>query len=220
MDVGGGESKQPAALVALANRALQGVRAPKEALRVLHPAHGEEPTDRGAARRHLGAVGKMLVDLGNLNGAETGALADLAERGDIAGARAAKAEVAALGDGIERHLAAEAGDELLGAGAEDALAGVEGHHVVAAGGTEECLAAGARGQALLDGVGAEDRHRKRFEGHCHHPARRPGRRARRRHDRLVAAVDAVEVADGGDEHGARGAGPSLGRISEVARTPE
>ena len=64
-------------------------------------------------------------------------LADLAERGDIAGAGAAEAEVAALGDGVERHLAAEAGDELLGAGAEDALAGVEGHHIVAAGGTQE-----------------------------------------------------------------------------------
>ena len=97
------------------------------------------------------------------------------------------------------RLREDVGDELLGAGRGERLVEFEHQHRVGAGVGEQRLALVERGQAERRHVGLEVTHRMRVEGgDDHRPPLVKAARDRPPDHRLVAEVEAVEIAEGDD----------------------
>ena len=194
-DVGGGIAQRAASFVAMFDDAFDRERPGQQARGGLAIARFERLADPGGGDRLA-----LLGDRRDRVDRQAVGLAEQLQHLDIAAAALAEGEILAghyacradpadqiIGDEIGRGDLGELGPEM------------EDEHRIGAGLREQPLALVERGQAEGRRIGPEEAHRMRIEGRDQHrPPFRAGAADGAAHHRLVALVEAVEIAERDD----------------------
>ncbi|MNC33065.1 hypothetical protein D3C75_814470 [compost metagenome] len=173
-----------------------------DAVRAAQQVLGQLEVAFGQGFAHLGAADPQAVldhRVGSLDG-EAVLLAGLDQEGEVASAVAAEAEVIAHFEMTHAQAVDQDGlDEGIGTELAQTLVECQAQHPVDTLGRQQLDLVAQAGQAGRRGVGGEVLAWLRFEDH--HAGRQAQgltALAQARQDRLVAAVNPVEVANGGD----------------------
>ena len=193
LHVGGRAAEFAAEAVAVHHAAADRVSAPEQMVGVLHAAFGQRRAHRAA--RSAGAVDHHARHRVHL---EVAARLGRLEHAEVAGTARAEAEIVADLDPARAQPALQdAHDEILGRGFRKVVVETTDLHAVDAGSTQQFELFAQRSQARGRLIRGEELARMRLEGHHARGQPAPLRGVEQPHEhRLMAAMNAVEIADG------------------------